>query len=461
MERLTPLADAFLEVEDVDPAVSLAIGSLAVFDGPAPSYEEFLALIDARLPLVPRYRQRLRPVPLDLAAPAWVADDDFDLRHHVLRAAVPGPGGPAEVADLVATLMAPRMDRSRPLWECWLCEGLPDGRWAALSRVHHCLADGVSGTDLYRLFLDLAPDARPIVPAPLPAGPTMTDATDAAFAARGLGEMVGYPARVATAVARLSRTPVRSTAAVVRAARGLLDLSGASRPVQPSSLLGPIGADRRFVWVETQMSEIADVRRRCGATVNDVALAAVAGGFRRLLLGRGEEPSARMVRSLVPVSTRERGTESVTDNQVSLLLPYLPVDVADPLERVHAVHRRLRRLRAAHQPEGGVAVTSAAELGPFPLISWGLRAAWRLPQHQVTTVTTNVPGPPMELYCLGRPVRSLIPWVPIADHLRVGVAMLSYRDALTFGLTGDHESMPDLQVLADGIAESWSELAAR
>jgi WS/DGAT/MGAT family acyltransferase len=458
VDRLTPLADAFLEVEDVDPAVSLAIGSLAVFDGPAPGYEEFLTLIDARLPLVPRYRQRLRSVPLDLAAPAWVADEELDLRNHVLRAAVPGPGGPCEVARLVAALMAPRMDRSRPLWECWLVEGMPDGRWAVLSRVHHCLADGVSGTDLYRLFLDPAPNATPLVPE---SGPVGAEASDAAFTAWGLGELAGCPARLASALSRLSRTPVRSATAVAHATRGLLDLSGAARPVHPSSLLGPIGVDRRFTWVEVHMSEVTDVRRRCGATVNDVALAAVAGGFRRLLLGRGEDPDARAVRSLVPVSTRAPGEESTTDNQVSLLLPYLPVDLADPVERVQAVHRRLRRLRAHHQPEAGVGITSTAELGPFPLVSWGLRTAWRLPQHQVTTVTTNVPGPRLPLYCLGRQLCSLVPWVPIADHVRVGVAMLSYRDALTFGLTGDHESVPDLQVLADGIAESWSELAAR
>lgn len=458
MDRLTPLADAFLEVEDVDPAVSLAIGSLAVLGGPAPRYDEFLALVDARLPLVPRYRQRLRRVPFDLAAPAWVADEAFDLRNHVMRAAVPSPGGPDEVAGVVAALMSARMDRSRPLWESWLIEGLADGNWAVLSRVHHCLADGVSGIDLYRLFLDLAPNAAPLVPAPDPRGRADTPA---AFAARGLGELVGYPARVATALSRLSRTPVRSANAVAHAARGLLDLSGAARPVYPSSLLGPIGADRRFAWVEVHLSEVADVRRRCGASVNDVALAAIAGGFRRLLLGRGESPDARTVRSLVPVSTRAKGDEATTDNQVSLLLPYLPVDVADPVERVHAVHRRLRRLRAHHEPEAGVGVTSTAGLGPFPLVSWGLRTAWRFPQHQVTTVTTNVPGPRVPLYCLGRRVHSMVPWVPIADHVRVGVAMLSYQDTLAFGLTGDHESVPDLQVLADGIAESWSELAAR
>ncbi|MBI2244395.1 MAG: wax ester/triacylglycerol synthase family O-acyltransferase, partial [Nocardioides sp.] len=328
MDRLTPLADAFLEVEDVDPAVSLAIGSLAVLGGPAPRYDEFLALVDARLPLVPRYRQRLRRVPFDLAAPAWVADEAFDLRNHVMRAAVPSPGGPDEVAGVVAALMSARMDRSRPLWESWLIEGLADGNWAVLSRVHHCLADGVSGTDLYRLFLDLAPNTSPLVPAPAPCG---REQTPTAFAALGLGGLAGYPARVATAVGRLSRTPVRSANAVAHAARGLLDLSGAARPVHPSSLLGPIGADRRFTWVEVHMSEVADVRRRCGASVNDVALAAIAGGFRRLLLGRRESPDARTVRSLVPVSTRAKGDESVTDNQVSLLPPYLPVDVADPV----------------------------------------------------------------------------------------------------------------------------------
>jgi len=458
VDRLTPLADAFLEVESVDPAVSLTIGSVAVFDGPAPAYRDLLAVIDARLPLIPRYRQRLRSAPWDLAAPAWVAAEDFDLRNHVLRAAVPSPGGPVELAGLVATLMAPRMDRRRPLWECWLLEGLPSGRWAVLSRIHHCLADGVSGTDLFRLFLDAAPNATPLVPDP---GPPEPAATPAAFTARAIGDLAGYPRRVAGALGRLSRTPVRSAYAVRHAVRGLIDLGGAARPVQPSSLLGPIGADRRFGWVEVQMSEVADVRRRCGATVNDVALAAIAGGFRRLLLERGEHPTARTVRSLVPVSTRAPGQESTPDNQVSLLLPYLPVDVADPVARVQAVHRRLSRLRAHHEPEAGIGITSTAELGPFPLVSWGLRTAWRLPQHQVTTVTTNVPGPSIQLYCLGRPLRSLLPWVPIADHVRVGVAMLSYRGSLTFGITGDHESMPDLQVLADGIAESWAELAAR
>ncbi|GAW52131.1 MULTISPECIES: wax ester/triacylglycerol synthase family O-acyltransferase [unclassified Nocardioides] len=458
MERLTPLADAFLSAEDADPAASLAIGSLAVFDGPAPTYAELVALIEHRLPLVPRHRQRVRPVLLDLAPPAWVEDEDFDVRRHVLRAALPTPGGHREIADLVATLMASRMDRSHPLWECWLVEGMPDIQWAVLSRIHHCVADGVSGTDLYRLFLDLTPTATPVIPdrAPPPAAESILS-----FTVGGLRELAASPSHLIGALGRLARTPLRSAAVAARTTRGLLDLGGAIVPVHPTSLVGPTGADRRFTWVEVHMSDVAAVRRECGASVNDVALAAIAGGFRRLLIGRGEVPDARAVRSLVPVSTRAPGQESTTDNQVSLMLPYLPVEEPDARQRVLEVHRRLRTLRRHHEPEAGSGITSTAALSPFPLVSWTMRSALRIPQHQVTTVTTNVPGPPVPLYCLGRPLRSLVPYVPIADDVRIGVAMLSYGDALTYGVTGDHESVPDLQVLADGIAESWSDLAAR
>ncbi|MGZ4616376.1 MAG: wax ester/triacylglycerol synthase domain-containing protein, partial [Actinomycetes bacterium] len=163
MERLTPLAAAFLDAEDEDPRASLAIGSLAVFEGPAPAFEDFVRTIAGRLPLIPRYRQKLRTVPLDLAPPAWVDDVDFDLRWHVRNTALPAPGGPAEIGRLMSRVMAQRMDRGRPLWEYWFCEGLAGGRWALLSKLHHSMVDGVSGTDLYRLILDAGPEPRPPV----------------------------------------------------------------------------------------------------------------------------------------------------------------------------------------------------------------------------------------------------------------------------------------------------------
>lgn len=455
MDRLTPLADAFLEAEDADPHASLAIGSLAVFAGPAPDFGEFVASIAGRLPLIPRYRQRLRRVAFDLAPPAWVDDPDFDIRQHVQRRAVPSPGGRAELAELVSSLMTERMDRSRPLWDYWVVEGLPDGRWAVLSKLHHSMVDGVSGSDLYHLVLDATPEPRPPVaddwdpPAP---------PTPLSFTAEAARELALTPVRATRSAVDALHHPRRLSRTVSWTASGLATMAGALWPVPRSSLSGPLGGQRRYAWAVGSLSDIREVRRAHGVTVNDVALAAVAGGFRRLLLARGETPDAHTLRSLVPVSTREPGAESIPDNRVSLMLPYLPVDLADPAARLAAVHQRIGHLRAAHEPEAGDSITSVAGYGAFPPVKWGIRLGFSLPQWFVTTVTTNVPGPRDTLYCLGREAEQLLPYVPIADRVRIGIAIFSYRDVLAFGLTGDHETTPDLDVLADGIVDSLSEL---
>ncbi|NYD40927.1 wax ester/triacylglycerol synthase family O-acyltransferase [Nocardioides panaciterrulae] len=457
MERLTPLADAFLEAEDVDPYASLAIGSLAVFAGPAPAYEELVETIVGRLPLIPRYRQKLRPVPLGLAAPAWVDDEHFDIHHHLRPITVPAPGGRRQVEELLSRLMTTRMDRARPLWEYWFWTGLADGRWALLSKVHHSVVDGVSGTDLYRLLLDPSPERRPGVPDTwLPE----SSASTAEVTVGALRELLASPVHLAGTLAHAARTPRRLVRTTARTTSGLLTLGGAVRPVHRSSLSGPLGGDRRYTWTTVPMDDLLTVRSAYDATVNDVALAAVTGGFRRLLLARGEPTDAHTLRSLVPVSTRHPGEESVLENRVSLMLPFLPVDVADPVARLATIRRRIRGLRGHHEPEAGESITEAAELSPFPSVSWGLRLGWRLPQHQITTVTTNVPGPRTPLYALGREALEMLPYVPIADRVRIGVAMFSYRDTLTFGITGDRDSTADLDVLAVGIAGSLAELVA-
>ena len=457
MDRLTPLATAFLDAEDVDARSSLAIGSLAVFEGPAPSFEEFVELIAGRLPLIPRYRQKLRTVPFGLAAPAWVDDADFDIRWHVRNTALPAPGGREEIGRLMSRVMSRRMNRDRPLWEYWFCEGLSDGRWALLSKLHHCLVDGVSGTDLYQLVLDPTPTPRPSVPdtwAPADS-PSTTAAT-----ARAAWELATSPLAAVRAVASSLAAPRQLGRIASETVRGLLTMSSALRPVEHTSLTGPLEGSRRYTWTDISLEDVRAVRKSYGVTVNDVALAAVSGGFRLLLMSRGEEPDAHALRSLVPVSTREPGAESIPDNRVSLMLPYLPVDLADPVERLRAVHERVRGLRAHHEPEAGGSITTAAELAPFPPIAWGIRLGMRLPQRQVATVTTNVPGPRTTLYALGREAQEMLPYVPIADRVRIGVAMFSYRDTLTFGITGDYDTAPDLQVLADGIFSSMAELLA-
>ncbi|MFC4784160.1 wax ester/triacylglycerol synthase family O-acyltransferase [Nocardioides sp. MAHUQ-72] len=455
MERLTPLADAFLEAEDVDPVASLAIGSLAIFEGPAPTFDEVVEAIGGRLPLIPRYRQKLRSVPLGLAPPAWVDDPDFDIREHLREISVPSPGGKAEVGELMSELMSVRMDRSRPLWEYWFWGGLPDGRWALLSKVHHSVVDGVSGTDLYRLLLDPTPTQRPSVPDawhPAPAEPI------GRWTAEALRELVASPVHVTGALAHAARTPRRMVRTTARTATGLLALSGALRPVHTTSLSGPLEGGRRYAWTTVDLGDLRTVGAAYDATINDVALAIVTGGFRHLLMARGETPDAHALRSLVPVSTRKPGEESIPDNRVSLMLPFLPVDVSDPAERLATIRRRIRGLRGHHEPEAGTGITTAAELSPFPSVSWGLRLGWRLPQHSISTVTTNVPGPRSPLYALGRELLELLPYVPIADRVRVGVAMFSYRDSLTFGVTGDLGTTADLDVLTSGIDDALTEL---
>jgi diacylglycerol O-acyltransferase len=456
VERLTPLAAAFLDAEDADASASLAIGSFAVFEGPAPSYDEFVEAIAGRLPLIPRYRQKLRPAPFDLAPPAWVDDPGFDLRWHVRNTALPSPGGPDEVGRLMSRVMTRRMDRSRPLWEYWFCEGLADGRWALLSKLHHCLVDGVSGTDLYQLVLDPPPEPRRAVPDEW----TPQQHHPLALTADAVARLVSSPVDAGRALARSLATPERLVRTTLGTARGALALSGALRPVRRTTLTGSLSGSRRYTWTELPVDDVKRVGRAHVATVNDVALTVVAGGFRRLLLARGEDPDAHALRSLVPVSTREPGEESIPDNRVSLMLPYLPVDVASPGDRLTAGHRRIRALRGSHEPEAGAGLTSLAELGAFPPVSLGMRLALHLPQRQIAAVTTNVPGPPRTLYALGRPCVAMLPYVPIADRVRIGVAMFSYAGSLAFGITGDYDTAPDLQVLADGIATSMDELLA-
>jgi WS/DGAT/MGAT family acyltransferase len=455
MDRLTPLADAFLEAEREDSKASLAIGSFSVFAGPAPSFDAFLRVIEQRLPLVPRYRQKLRTAPFGLAAPAWVDDSDFDVRWHIRNTALPSLGGSAEIGRLMSRVMTRRMDLGRPLWEYWFCEGLAGGKWGLLSKVHHSMVDGISGTDLYRLLLDTTPETRAPVPEEWhPARPEST----LWFTARALYDSVRTPAEAGRAIAAAFAAPWRLALRAAHAGIGLLTLTGALRPVDDSSLTGPLDGSRRYAWTTVSLSDIRTVRRRFGVTVNDVALAAATGGFRRLLLSRGEEPTAHTVRSLVPVSTREAGAESIPDNRVSLMLPYLPVDLPDPCDRLTVVTERVGALRLAGEPEAGASITAAAEYGLFPPVALGIRLALRLPQHQVATVTTNVPGPRQTLYAVGRELEQILPYVPIADRVRIGVAMFSYRDALTFGITGDYHSVPDIGVLADGIAQSMAEL---
>ena len=456
MDRLNPLDAIFVDAEDGDRHVSMAIASIAVFEGPAPSHEEFLAHLAGRLPRVPRYRHKLRTVPFRLGRPVWVEDPDFDIRYHVRRTALPAPGGDRQLADLMARVMSQRLDRDHPLWEYWVAEGLSEGRWAVISKVHHCMVNGVSGTDLYGVIFDFSPEGSP--PATDARPPATAEPSSVELAARAALDAVVLPVREAVALSAVAADPAAAVRQAADTARALAKLAPAIRPATGSSLSGQIGRQRRYTWARVSLDDVKTIKQELGGTVNNVVLAAISGGFRTLLLARGEEPGPHMVRSLVPVSVRAPGEENVYENQVSAILADLPVHVADPVERLAAVRAELLALKASREAMAGQALTSLGRFTPFPLASWWARLAFGLPQREIVTVTTNVPGPRQPLYGMGRRLLEIIPYVPIATTLRTGVSIFTYCGNVTFGITGDFAANPDLPVLAHGIEDGIAEL---
>ncbi len=456
MQRLNPMDAQFVDAEDQDGHASFAIASTAVFEGPAPSYGEFLGAVAARLPLVPMYRRKLRTVPFHLAPPVWVDDPDFDLRYHVRHTAVPAPGGADQLGKLIARVMSQRLDRGYPLWEYWLVDGLSEGRWALIAKVHHAMVDGVSGINLYRVIFDLSPEPSPLPPAddrPVPAEPSALSLLT--------GAALDLAARSASGALALTSALLRPGEAAERAtvvARAVAKLAGSAPPAVPSSLSGPIGRQRRYTWARASLADIKQIKRELGGTVNDVVLAAISGGFRALLLARGEQPAPHMLPSLVPVSLRAAGEEGSCENQVSVLVSDLPVHLADPLQRLEAVRAEMSALKASKEAAAGEALIALGRLTPYPLASLAVRLAYLVPQREIVTVTTNVPGPRQPLYAMGRKLVEIIPYVPIATTLRTGIAIFSYCDAVTFGITGDYDSTADLDVLAHGIEDGVAEL---
>ena len=455
MDRLNPLDAVFVDAEDADPHTSMAIASIAVFEGPAPSHEEFLAHMAGRLARVPRYRQKLRTVPFRLGRPVWVDDPDFDLRYHVRRTALPAPGGDQQLADLMARVMSQRLDRDHPLWEYWVAEGLADGHWSLISKVHHCFVDGVSGTDLYRVIFDLSPEGSPAAVDERVAGAEPSAVELAVQAAR---DAVVLPVREALALRGAVADPHGAIRQAADMTRALAKLTPALWPATGSSLSGHIGRQRRYTWARASLDEVKAIKRALGGTVNDVVLAAISGGYRALLLARGEQPGPHMIRSLVPVSVRAPGEESLYDNRVSALLADLPVHIADPVERLAAIRAELAALKTSNEAMLGEALTSLGRYTPFPFASWLVRLGFELPQRDIVTVTTNVPGPRQPLYGMGRRIVEIIPYVPIATTMRTGVSIFTYCDYVTFGITGDFAASPDLDVLARGIEDSLAEL---
>lgn len=454
MDTLSALDSAFLRLQTPDS--SMHIASIAVFDEPVPEPAEFTSVIRAKLASVPRYRQVVRELPFHLGRPAWVDDPTFDLANHLRRTALPEPGGDAELAALVSRLMSQRLREDRPLWEMWLVEGLSGGRWAIVGKVHHCLVDGIAGTGLMEAFLDDAAPAatRPASCSPKDADPSSTGRTLAALR---------LPASSQLLVSRTwqaLRAPRHSLMQAALRARGLAAFGLLARPAAKSVLAGTLGPTRAWEATEIPIEAVRCIRAAFGGTLNDVVLAAVTRGLREFMLVNDEGAASTAVRSLIPVSVRASDDRGNPGNAITAVVAQLPVDATDPLERLDSVRVELERLKRSGEAQAGQLITGVADLLPGPWLAYGLDAIFRLPQRSITTVVTNVPGPRRPLFFAGRRLLALYPYVPIADRVRLGVAVISYCDVLYVGITADADHVTHLDALIAGIDAEVRELVA-
>jgi diacylglycerol O-acyltransferase / wax synthase len=448
VEQLNTLDAGFLMAEDSDRNVSLAIGGIAVIDGSAPGRDEFKSVLAERIQEIPRCTQMLRTQPFDMGAPQWVDDPAFDLSRHLRRVALPRPGDDAELFRVVADVLERRLDRDRPLWECWVIEGLKGNRWAVLMKIHHCMADGISATRILTRLCDHVDGdafAKPVVAKRSAAPhPHLKAVPSPGPRSNPLNPFIPFN-NLWRAAAGITDAAARTVSGAAELAAGLL------RPANESSLVGPVTAMRCYRAVRVPLAEVQQVCRKFDVTVNDVALTAITEGFRSVLLHRGEQPRPDSLRTLVPVSLRSPDALDKPGNRLSVMLPYLPVEHDDPIQQLRVVHSRLNRAKQGGQRQAGNIAVSAANYIPFMFSSWAIRLLTRLPQRGIVTLATNVPGPRRQLEMMGRKVARLLPIPPIALRLRTGVAVLSYADDLVFGITADYDAGADIDELANGI----------
>jgi diacylglycerol O-acyltransferase / wax synthase len=453
MDRLTGLDSSFLHLEQ--DGAHMHVASTTLFEGPAPKYLEFRDHIASRLHLVPRFRQKIRFVPFGQGRPVWVDDPHLNLAYHVRHTSLPPPGSEEQLRILAARIFSQQLDRSKPLWELWLVEGLKDGRFAIVGKTHHAMVDGVSGVDITTVLFDLEKDP----PAPEPSREQWLpdpEPTGSQLLGEALVERMVSPREVARGVRRLLRGPRRAARKVVDStmAAGVFAWSGLGAPDTPFNV--EIGPHRRFAWVHTSLDDLKQVKNELGGTVNDVILATVAGALGRYMRARGHATAGVEVRAMVPVSVRTTDQEGALGNRVSSMMAPLPVSIEDPAERMKRVSEVMGDLKQSKQAMGASLMTQLADFAP-PTIA-GQAARLQSRQRFFNLVVTNVPGPQFPLYLMGRRMERVFPMVPLAQRQAVCVGIMSYDGQVNFGLIGDYDAMSDLDDLAQDLEASLDEL---
>jgi diacylglycerol O-acyltransferase len=454
VDRLSLLDASFLFGEDGNSRMDIAF--VLVFAGPPASRADLVEAVAARLPLIPRYRQKVRLVPWGAGLPVWVDDRDFDLDRHVLDSPVPAPGGPAQMCTVVADRMSRLMDRSRPLWELHRLTGLTDDRWAVVVRMHHAMVDGLASIEIIRTILTETPQAAAPVPdtwqpAAEPSDPQLV------IDALAEGMDASYEAM------RQWATAARAGAAAPPAAPvpgyDIEPVLALGPPVTDPTFNGPVGPARRWALTEVRLDDVNAIRAELGGTVNDVVLVLCARGFRELLKGRGQPVEGRVLRSLVPVSVRAPAGAGQSGNQLSAMVVELPVGDLAVTDCLGGIRRQTETFKRLHAALPATELVSSPGFASPVLLSLGSRLAGMMPAY-IHTITSNVPGPQTPLFLCGRQMLQTSACMPLWSPLRVAVAILSYFGSLTFGVVGDRDTLPDIDVFDTGVAAGLAELQA-
>ena len=457
-DRLSVVDNSFLAIED--PNSHQHVGAVMLFDtGPLRHPEGGIdidrvrAYVDARLHLIPRYRQRLAPVPLGTRL-VWVDDDHFNIHYHVRHTSLPRPGDERQLKRLAARIVSQQLDRAKPLWEMWIVEGLADGRFALLAKTHHCMIDGISGADLMAVLLsptadDAIPHAPTWIPRPAPSQFALLRDEWIRRLREPLDALGGAPCAL-TAPATLAARALESVRAVIET------LGATMRPASPTPFNRAIGPHRRFDWTVMDLAAVKAVKDRLGGTVNDVVLATVAGALRRFFERRRINADLLDIRANVPVSLRTAAEHGALGNRIALWMTDLPVSEPDPLRRLEAVRATTARLKRSKQAMGAEVLAAVSEWTSSTLLATAVQLATR--SRPFNLVVTNVPGPQIPLYLLGAPLRECFPMVNLLVNQGLGVALFSYAGRLCWGCIVDWDLVPDLHDLIGDLEASFAEL---
>ena len=456
LDRLTAVDASFLEQET--PESHMHVGALVTLEGPAPPLDDFLDSLRGRLHLVPRYRQKLAVPPLEAGRPLWVDDPDFNLEYHVRHTALPSPGSDEQLRNLAARIFSQQLDRSKPLWELWVVEGRGDGSWALISKTHHAMIDGIAGVDLATVMFDMTPVPRE-VEHPNRAWQPHREPAAVDLVAAGFRGAFKTGIEVAERAVGAVLRPSSSLAVAREAAEGLGEVVWATlNPAPETPLNVPIGPHRRFAGVRGRLADFKLVKDVYGGTVNDVVLTVVSGGLRTWLRSRGVRTEGLELRALVPVSLRGSSDEGDLGNRIAAMRGPLPVYIADPLERLRAVRASMGELKESKQALGAEVLASMQNFAPPTIL--GVASRLNFSTRLFNCIVTNVPGPQLPLYVLGREMQTVYPIAFLPRDHALAVAIISYNGWLNFGLLGDYDALPDLDELADHVSDAIDELVS-